>query len=92
MLKLKVAEDKAKALLALKKSTYNKSETLTILWWKLGEEFNNHKDKHVGELKLLLLENANRRPPDIILPPTPEEPSVPDIYWTEVGQMKKVQF
>lgn len=29
--KLKIVEDKAKALLALNKSTYNKSEILTIL-------------------------------------------------------------
>ncbi len=31
-------------------------------------------------------------PDDIILPPAPEQPSIPDIDPTEVGRMKQVQF
>jgi len=49
--KLKIVEDKAKALLALNKSTYNKTEILSILRWKLGVDFNNHKDKWVSDLQ-----------------------------------------
>ena len=90
--KLKIVEDKAKALLTLNKSTYNKTEILTILQWKLGVDFNNHKDKRVSDLQALLLEHADRMPDDIILPPAPEQPSIPDIDRTEVGRMKQVQF
>ncbi len=69
-------EDKAKALIALNKSTYNNGEILTILHWKLGDEYNIHKDKRVAELQLLLSQYADMNLADILLPPTPEEPSI----------------
>jgi len=89
---LKGVEDKAKALRALNKSTYNKSEILTILRWKLGAEFNNHKDKQVSDLQVSLLDHADWMPDDIILLPAPEQPSIPDIDLTEVRWMKQAQF
>jgi hypothetical protein len=69
-IKTKAAEDKAKALIALNKSTYNKGEILRILHWKLGDEYNIHKDKRVAELQLLLSQYAGMNPADILLPPT----------------------
>jgi hypothetical protein len=46
----------------------------------------------VSDLQVLLLEHADRVPDDIILPPAPEQPSIPDIDLTEVGRMKQAQF
>jgi hypothetical protein len=41
-------EEKVKAIIALSKSTYNKSVILAILSWMLGDEYNTHKDKKVA--------------------------------------------
>ena len=46
----------------------------------------------MSDLQVLLLEHADRVPDDIILPPAPEQPSIPDIDLTEVGRMKQAQF
>jgi hypothetical protein len=92
VLKAKSVEDKAKAMIALNKSTYNKTEILAILRWKLGEAYNTHKDKKVAELQLLLSEYENTTPADILLPPAPEEVSIPHIDETEVGRAKRRQF
>jgi hypothetical protein len=92
VLKAKSVEDKAKAVIALNKSTYNKAEILAILRWKLGDEYNTHKDKKVAELQLLLSAYENSNPADILLPPAPEEPSIPHIDETEVGRAKRQQF
>lgn len=92
VLKVKAVQDKAKEILALNKATYNKSEILSILRWKLGEEFNNHKDKRISELQQLLCQHANTTPDDILLPPAPEQPSIPTIDQTEVGRARLRQF
>jgi hypothetical protein len=92
VLKAKSVEDKAKAMIALNKSTYNKTEILAILRWKLGEAYNTHKDKKVAELQLLLSEYENTIPADILLQPAPEEVSIPHIKETEVGRAKRRQF
>jgi hypothetical protein len=92
VLKVKAVQDKAKEILALNKATYNKSEILSILRWKLGEEFNNHKDKRISELQQLLCQHANTTPDDILLPPAPEQPSIPTIDQAEVGRARLRQF
>jgi hypothetical protein len=92
VLKAKSVEEKAKAIIPLNKSTYNKTEILAILHWKLGDEYNTHKDKKVAELQLLLAEYDNTNPADILLPPAPEEVSIPTIDETEVGRAKCRQF
>jgi hypothetical protein len=92
VLKAKSVEEKAKAIIALNKSTYITTEILAILHWKLGDEYNNHKDKKVAELQLLLSEYDNKNPADILLPPAPEEVSIPTIDETEVGRAKRWQF
>jgi hypothetical protein len=84
-------EDKAKAIIALNKSTYNKNEILAILFWKLGDEYNTHKDKKVAELQLLS-EYENTNPADLLPPSAPEEVSLPHIDKPEVGSAKHQQF
>jgi hypothetical protein len=85
VLKKEEIENKAKAVLAQNKSTYTKTELVMILKWKLGNDFNSHKDKKVSELQVLLVHNESVNPPDILLPPIPQEPSVPKVDETELG-------
>ncbi len=63
-----------------------------ILKWKLGDDFNNHKDKKVSELQALFVQNEAIIPPDSLLPPAPQEPSVPNIDETELGYTRRQQF
>jgi hypothetical protein len=46
----------------------------------------------VAELQLLLSEYDNKNPADILLPPAPEEVSIPTIDETEVRRAKCWQF
>ena len=92
VLNAKSVEVKAKAFFTLNKSTYNKFEILAILHWKLGDEYNTHKDKEGAELQLLLLEYEDSNPADILLLPASKEVSIPHIDETEVGRAKHQQF
>ncbi len=85
VLKAKSLEDKSKALIALNKSTYNMTEILAILCWKLGDEYSTRKDKKLAELQLLLSEYANTNPADILLPSAPEEVTIPHIDESEAS-------
>jgi hypothetical protein len=92
VLKKKEIEDKAKAVIDQNKSTYTKTELLTVLKWKLGDDFSNHKDKRIGELQALYAQYETTTPPDILLPPPPQQPSVPTVDQTELGHSQRRQF
>ena len=92
--KKKALEDKAKALLALQKESYLKAELQTLLQWKLGpENYSEHSKKGIRDLQALWISHSNDpNPPDLIIPPALEEPSVPTLDETELGRAKQNQF
>jgi hypothetical protein len=88
VVKKKELEDKAKAVLDQNKNTYMKTELLTVLKWKLGNDFNNHKDKRIGELQALYALYDTTTPPDILLSSPPQQPSVPIIDKPSLDTLK----
>ncbi len=56
---------------------------LAILRWRLGDDYNAHKDKEISEIQAFL--NAGIYPPEMLLPPNPEVPQLPQIDDTELG-------
>ena len=52
----------------------------------------NIKDKKVAELEQLHQEQLQFNPPDILLPPVPDNPTIPHIDNTELGRAKQRQF
>jgi hypothetical protein len=65
---------------------------LAILYWQLGDDYNAHKDKKISEIQALFIKNAGKYPPEMLLPPNPEVPQVPQIEDTELGRFKRKQF
>ncbi len=92
VLKKKEIEDKAKSVLAQNKTTYTKSELTAILKWRLGDNFTEHRNKRISDLQLLFAQTATENPPEILLPPAPQEPSVPNVNDTELGRARRQQF
>ena len=68
--KKKALEDKAKALLELRKEHYLKPELQVILQWKLGpERYAEHSKKNIRELEELWRLSSNEpNPPDVVVP------------------------
>jgi hypothetical protein len=88
--KKKALEDKAKALLELRKEHYLKPELQVILQWKLGpERYAEHSKKNIRELEeLWRLSSTEPNPPDVVVSPALEEPVMPTMDETELGRAK----
>lgn len=92
--KKKVLEDKAIALLEMRKEHYLKLELQDILQWKLSpEQYTEHSKKNIRKLEELWRRISNEpNPPDLIVPPMLEEPAVVTMDETELGHAKQHQF
>ena len=62
--------------------------------WKLGpENYSEHSKKGIRDLQALWISHSNDpNPPDLIIPPALEEPSVLKLDETELGCAKQNQF